>query len=44
MFEGQQKKVFAAFWIYLRPEFRIAKWVLLARKPRAADIFRPLPC
>ena len=48
-----QKKVFAAFWFYLKAEFRImylpwvssgTTWALLAKKPRGPDIFRSHQC
>ena len=41
-----QKKVFAAFWFYLRPELRISccQVGMTCQKPRGQDIFRPLQC
>ena len=43
---NKKKKVFAAFWFYLNRNvgFLAANWVLLTRKLRGPDIFRPLQC
>ena len=41
-----QKKVFAAFWFYLSPEFRISccQVGITCQKTKGADIFRLLQC